>query len=126
MDENSVPHLLLPVLAPTTGQEGSLANVSVPLDAIKPSEFRPGAEPSQIFHVSAGSTTYTSLLAQELTNLYSGAASVCIYHKIIVNIVGCGNILDITKVSLSPVRICILNHHFFAKAFRIQQKQHGT
>lgn len=44
-DETSVPHPLLPVLPPMAGQDGSLANVFVPLDAIKPSEFRADVEP---------------------------------------------------------------------------------
>lgn len=38
IDETLVPHSLLPVLPPVTGQDGSLANVFVPLDAIEPSE----------------------------------------------------------------------------------------
>lgn len=45
MDDTPAPHSLLPVLPPVTTQDGSLANVFVPLDAIKPSEFRVGAEP---------------------------------------------------------------------------------
>lgn len=45
IDDTPVTHSLLPVLPPTTGQDGSLADVFVPLDAIKPSEFRADTEP---------------------------------------------------------------------------------
>lgn len=38
-DDTPVLHSLHPVLPHTMGQDGSLANVFVPLDAIKPSEF---------------------------------------------------------------------------------------
>lgn len=38
IEETCVPHSLLPFLPPTAGQDGSLANVFVPLDAIQPSE----------------------------------------------------------------------------------------
>lgn len=40
VDGTSVPLSLFPALPPTIGQGGSLANVFVPLDAIKPSELR--------------------------------------------------------------------------------------
>lgn len=40
VDGTSVPLSLFPALPPTMGQGGSLANVFVPLDAIKPSELR--------------------------------------------------------------------------------------
>lgn len=39
-DGTSVPHSLLPAFPPTPGQDGSLADVFVPLDAVKPSELR--------------------------------------------------------------------------------------
>lgn len=39
VDGTSVPLSLFPALPPTMGQDGSLANVYVPLDAIKPSEL---------------------------------------------------------------------------------------
>lgn len=41
-DDTPVLHSLHPVLPHAMGQDGSLANVFIPLDAIKPSEFRLG------------------------------------------------------------------------------------
>ncbi|XP_075898994.1 LOW QUALITY PROTEIN: ADP-ribosylation factor-binding protein GGA3a [Nelusetta ayraudi] len=41
VDGTSVPLSLFPALPPTMGQDGSLANVFVPLDAIKPSQVCP-------------------------------------------------------------------------------------